>query len=124
MSTSYNRTSSYNRTYEKRVIEESPRVVISNTMRIPQVATAQIQAPFGSIAGTISSQQSGVEDSFSATIDVSQFKAEDLKVAVIGEFIVVEAKHPEREDELGFVERHFIRSEFIPDIDCNRFHHH
>ncbi|VDM29322.1 unnamed protein product [Toxocara canis] len=80
----------------------------------------QIQAPtvvcapqFGSASETVSTHQ-GSEDSFCATIDVSQFKPDDLKVAVIGQFIVVEANHPEREDELGFVERHFTRKFRLP----------
>ncbi|VDM63151.1 unnamed protein product [Angiostrongylus costaricensis] len=32
-----------------------------------------------------------------------------LQVSVIGQFIVVEGKHPEKADEFGFIERHFIR---------------
>lgn len=32
-----------------------------------------------------------------------------FEVSVVGQYVIVEAKHPEREDELGFVERHFVR---------------
>ncbi|KJH52677.1 hypothetical protein DICVIV_01138 [Dictyocaulus viviparus] len=34
----------------------------------------------------------------------------ELKVSVIGQFIVIEGKHPEKADEFGFIERHFIRN--------------
>jgi crystallin alpha B len=49
-----------------------------------------------------------------ATLDVSGFAPEDLKVSVVGQFVVVEAKHPEKQDQLGFIERSFIRKFNLP----------
>ncbi|CAJ0557971.1 unnamed protein product, partial [Mesorhabditis spiculigera] len=47
------------------------------------------------------------DDSVQITINVSDYKAEELKVSVVGDFIVIEAKHGERTDELGSIERQF-----------------
>ncbi|WKY05878.1 hypothetical protein Q1695_006245 [Nippostrongylus brasiliensis] len=37
-----------------------------------------------------------------------------FQVSVIGQFIVVEGKHPEKPDEFGTIERHFIRKFNLP----------
>ena len=54
------------------------------------------------------------DDSFSATLDVSAYAPEDLKVSVVGRHIVIEAKHPEKADELGLIERSFTRKLLLP----------
>ncbi|VDK57119.1 unnamed protein product [Gongylonema pulchrum] len=59
-------------------------------------------------AGMITSHQQS-NDSFYVQLDLSQFKPEDLKVSVGNSHIIVEAKHGEREDEFGLVERLLIR---------------
>ena len=52
-------------------------------------------------------------------LDVQQFKPEELKVKVIDEFLIVEAKHEERTDHHGFVSRQFTRRYKLPqDIDA------
>ncbi|ETN83643.1 Hsp20/alpha crystallin family protein [Necator americanus] len=125
--TTYNQTSSYNRTYEKKVIEETPRIRIASIPHSSPFTTAHhimpttfpsFQTSFG---GNVSSFHS-TDDSLNVTMDVSQYKPDDLKlsfeiyqtVSVIGQFIVVEAKHPEKQDEFGFIERHFIRKFNLP----------
>ncbi|RCN30362.1 Hsp20/alpha crystallin family protein [Ancylostoma caninum] len=37
-----------------------------------------------------------------------------FQVSVIGQFIVVEGRHPEKQDEFGTIERHFIRKFNLP----------
>lgn len=37
-----------------------------------------------------------------------------FQVSVIGQFVVVEAKHPEKQDQLGFIERSFTRKFNLP----------
>ena len=54
------------------------------------------------------------DDSFSATLDVAPYAPEDLKVSVIGRQIVIEATHPEKADELGLIQRSFVRKFALP----------
>jgi crystallin alpha B len=51
-------------------------------------------------------------------LDVQQFKPEELKVRVVDDYLVVEAKHEERSDEHGFISRQFTRRYKLPeDVD-------
>ncbi|KAL1138687.1 hypothetical protein AAG570_008749 [Ranatra chinensis] len=55
---------------------------------------------------------------FKVSLDVQQFKPEELNVKVVDDYLVVEAKHEERSDEHGFVSRQFTRRYKLPkDID-------
>ena len=47
-------------------------------------------------------------------LNVSHFKPEELNVKIVDNFMVVEAKHEERPDELGYVYRHFTRRYVLP----------
>ncbi|KAL3982093.1 Hsp20/alpha crystallin family protein [Acanthocheilonema viteae] len=125
----YNRTSSYNRTYEKRIIEQGPKItgidspLHVSTMGSPlHVSTSSYQSPpvtltsmNTSAAGTglITSHQQS-DDSFYVQMDLSQFRPEDLKVSVANSYIIIEARHVEREDEFGLVERLLIRKFPLP----------
>ncbi|VDO07343.1 unnamed protein product [Brugia timori] len=125
----YNRTSSYNRTYEKRIIEQGPKITstgsplhLSNMGSPLHVSTSSFQLPpttltstNTSTAGTglIASHQQ-TDDSFYVQMDLSQFRPEDLKVSVANSYIIIEAKHAEREDEFGLVERLLIRKFPLP----------
>uniref|UniRef100_A0A8R1XYS6 SHSP domain-containing protein n=1 Tax=Onchocerca volvulus TaxID=6282 RepID=A0A8R1XYS6_ONCVO len=125
----YNRTSSYNRTYEKRIIEQGPKItgigspLHTSSMGSPlHVSTSNYQSPpitlssmNTSATGTgliISHQQS--DDYFYVQMDLSQFRPDDLKVSVANSYIIVEARHGEREDEFGLVERLLIRKFPLP----------
>uniref|UniRef100_A0A0R3RZJ5 SHSP domain-containing protein n=1 Tax=Elaeophora elaphi TaxID=1147741 RepID=A0A0R3RZJ5_9BILA len=88
----YNRTSSYNRTYEKRVIEQVPKIT-------------GIGSPLH-----VSSMGSPLHVSTSSY----QVLPEDLKVSVANSYIIVEARHGEREDEFGLVERLLLRKFPLP----------
>nr|ACG58883.1 23 kDa heat shock protein alpha [Ceratitis capitata] len=54
------------------------------------------------------------KDGFQASMDVQQFKPSELSVKVVGDHIVVEGKHEEREDDHGYISRHFVRSYALP----------
>lgn len=58
------------------------------------------------------------KDNFKVSLDVQQFKPEELSVKVVDNFVVVEGKHEERRDNHGFVSRHFTRRYRLPD-DCD-----
>ncbi|VDK81401.1 unnamed protein product [Litomosoides sigmodontis] len=123
----YNRTSSYNRTYEKRIIEQGPKITsMGSPLHVSTIdkkmSKISLQSPSvtltsmnTSAAGTglITSHQQS-EDSFYVQMDLSQFRPEDLKVSVANSHIIVEARHGEREDEFGLVERLLIRKFPLP----------
>ncbi|XP_054282485.1 protein lethal(2)essential for life-like [Macrosteles quadrilineatus] len=52
---------------------------------------------------------------FKVSLDVQQFKPEELSVKVVDNFVVVEGKHEERRDNHGFVSRQFTRRYCLPD---------
>nr|AHE77381.1 small heat shock protein [Lissorhoptrus oryzophilus] len=58
------------------------------------------------------------KDHFQASIDVQQFKPEEISVKLIDNTVTVEGKHEERQDEHGFISRHFVRKYVLPD-DCD-----
>nr|CAH7730473.1 unnamed protein product [Callosobruchus chinensis] len=54
-------------------------------------------------------------DKFQATLDVQQFKPEEISVRLTGENIItIEGKHEERPDEHGHIYRHFVRRYTVP----------
>ena len=54
------------------------------------------------------------KDGFQVCMDVSQFTPNELTVKTVDRSVVVEGKHEEREDEHGFIQRHFIRKYTLP----------
>ncbi|KAI8121428.1 Heat shock protein 27 [Lucilia cuprina] len=48
------------------------------------------------------------KDGFQVCMDVSQFTPNELTVKTVDRTVVVEGKHEEREDEHGFIQRHFL----------------
>ncbi|KYQ55089.1 Protein lethal(2)essential for life [Trachymyrmex zeteki] len=60
------------------------------------------------------------KDKFQVMLDVQQFKPEDINIKVVDKFVIVEAKHEEKQDEHGWISRQFVRKYMIPeqcDID-------
>ncbi|GMT25987.1 hypothetical protein PFISCL1PPCAC_17284, partial [Pristionchus fissidentatus] len=128
----FNTNSSYSRTYEKKVIEETPRVRLSSpptatgshfSSAIPEhlfpasfASRLNGSGGLGDVSGFGGSFQSikTTDDSISVSMDVKDYKPEELKVSVIGQFIVIEAKHGEKKDDFGTIERHFIRRIPLP----------
>lgn len=47
-------------------------------------------------------------------LDVQQFAPEELTVKLVGDFLVVQGEHEERQDEHGFVSRSFQRRYKLP----------
>lgn len=54
------------------------------------------------------------KDGFQASLDVQQFKPNELTVKVVDNHIIVEGKHEEREDNHGYISRHFARRYALP----------
>lgn len=55
------------------------------------------------------------KDKFQVNLDVQQFAPEEITVKASGEnTITVEGKHEEKQDEHGFISRHFVRKYILP----------
>lgn len=48
-------------------------------------------------------------------MDVQQFKPEEVTVKVVDDYLVVEGKHEEKQDQHGYVSRQFTRRYRLPD---------
>lgn len=55
------------------------------------------------------------EDGFQVSLNVKQFKPEEVSVKVADNNIIIEAKHEERNEDDSYVSRHFSRRYAIPD---------
>ncbi|CAL8123039.1 unnamed protein product [Orchesella dallaii] len=53
-------------------------------------------------------------DKFEIKMEVQQFAPEELDVKMVNNFIIVEGKHEEKEDEQGYISRHFVRRYQLP----------
>lgn len=54
------------------------------------------------------------KNDFKVNLDVQQFKPEELTVKTVNDYVVVEGKHEERQDEHGFISRQFQRRYKLP----------
>jgi crystallin alpha B len=76
-------------------------------------------------------QQSGMsnvindKDKFQVNLDVQQFKPEEITVKTVDNSITVEGRHEEKQDEHGYITRHFVRRYVLPkdvhveQVQCN-----
>lgn len=60
------------------------------------------------------SSVTNTKDEFKVMLDVNQFKPEEIKVKVSGDYVAIEGKHEERKDEHGYVSRQFSRKYRLP----------
>ncbi|KAG8336242.1 protein lethal(2)essential for life-like [Homalodisca vitripennis] len=59
-------------------------------------------------------------DKVQVILDVQQFAPNEITVKTIENTVVVEGKHEEKQDEHGFISRHFIRRYMLPrDVEVN-----
>ncbi|XP_055678874.1 heat shock protein 23 [Lutzomyia longipalpis] len=54
------------------------------------------------------------KDGFQVCLDVQQFAPNEITVKAVENSIVVEGKHEEREDQHGYITRHFVRRYMLP----------
>lgn len=54
------------------------------------------------------------QEKFQVILDVQQFTPNEITVKTTGNSIVVEGKHEEKQDEHGFISRHFVRRYVLP----------
>ncbi|XP_050075575.1 protein lethal(2)essential for life-like [Anopheles maculipalpis] len=53
-------------------------------------------------------------DKFQISLDVQQFSPEEISVKYVDNSVVVEGKHEEKQDEHGYISRHFVRRYMLP----------
>lgn len=54
------------------------------------------------------------DDKFQIHLDVQQFTPEEVTVKVDHRYVTVEGKHEEKQDDHGYVSRHFVRRYMLP----------
>ncbi|KAF4519161.1 hypothetical protein B566_EDAN008224 [Ephemera danica] len=76
-------------------------------------------------------QQSGMsnvtndKDKFQVNLDVQHYNPEEITVKTVDNCITVEGKHEEKQDEHGYITRHFVRRYILPkdvhfeQVNCN-----
>ncbi|XP_022837106.1 protein lethal(2)essential for life-like [Spodoptera litura] len=55
------------------------------------------------------------KDKFQVNLDVQHFSPEEISVKTADGYVVIEAKHEEKEDEHGYVSRQFVRRYALPE---------
>ncbi|CAH1166868.1 unnamed protein product [Phyllotreta striolata] len=76
--------------------------------------------PWTGVGADLQRQDSGStitqdKDKFQVILDVQQFAPSEITVKVTGNSVVVEGKHEEKQDEHGFIMRHFVRRYVLPE---------
>lgn len=62
-----------------------------------------------------SEEVSSDKENFHLRFNVENFSPEDLQIKVIGNILVIEGMHGEKEDEGGVIRRYFVRKYTIPE---------
>ncbi|XP_014364952.2 protein lethal(2)essential for life [Papilio machaon] len=70
-----------------------------------------LQAADRDVGSTIKEEK----DKFQVNLDVQHFSPEEISVKTADGFLIVEAKHEERQDEHGFISRSFTRKYPLPE---------
>uniref|UniRef100_A0A1B0DDF1 Uncharacterized protein n=1 Tax=Phlebotomus papatasi TaxID=29031 RepID=A0A1B0DDF1_PHLPP len=52
---------------------------------------------------------------YKASLDVKNYSSDEISVKVVDNFVVVEGKQPEKEDDFGTISRNFVRRYRIPE---------
>ncbi|XP_060520889.1 alpha-crystallin A chain-like [Cylas formicarius] len=89
---------------------------------LPLAALLQHRRPHHGIHGHLKSHGdknttiSHEKDHFQARVDIQQFKPEEVSVKLSDDnTVTVEGKHEERQDDHGFISRHFVRKYVLPE---------
>lgn len=54
------------------------------------------------------------KDRYTMSVDVHQFAPEEITVKTVGDQVIIEGKHEEKQDDHGCVYRHFVRKYDLP----------
>lgn len=90
-----------------------------NSLTLPTSSLLRGTGYYRPWRNTLTRQDSGStissdKDKFQVILDVQQFSPEEITVKTNTNCIVVEGKHEEKQDEHGYVSRHFVRRYVLP----------
>lgn len=90
------------------------------SMSLSPYLTNNYFRPWRNPSGSTSRNDSGSKitmdkDKFQVCLDVQQFGPNEITVKTVGRQIIIEGKHEEKEDEHGYISRHFVRKYLLPD---------
>ncbi|XP_075977497.1 alpha-crystallin A chain-like [Anticarsia gemmatalis] len=74
----------------------------------------QISAAMNRLAVNEIGKISSDDEKFQVNVDVQHFAPEEINVKVIDDYVVVQGKHEEKQDDHGYVSRQFIRRYALP----------
>nr|AJP36905.1 heat shock protein 19.1 [Oxya chinensis] len=95
----------------------APRISPRYTHNLPLDTLNQLEAAQKELGAA----QCYGDDGLKVNLDVQQFRPDEVTVKVVDKFIVVEAKHEERQDQHGYISRSFTRRYLIPeDADADK----
>uniref|UniRef100_A0AAG5DF62 SHSP domain-containing protein n=1 Tax=Anopheles atroparvus TaxID=41427 RepID=A0AAG5DF62_ANOAO len=66
-------------------------------------------------SNTLATNTSATAERLLINLDVQQFTPHEITVKTVNNSVVVEGKHDERQDEHGYISRHFVRRYVLPD---------
>ncbi|CAL1265526.1 unnamed protein product [Larinioides sclopetarius] len=66
------------------------------------------------IANSGISEVKNTDKEFQVSLNVKQFKPEDIEVKIVDNYVVIHAKHEEKKDENSFCSREFTRRYMLP----------
>ncbi|KHN79295.1 Small heat shock protein OV25-2 [Toxocara canis] len=89
-----------------RQLDQPFRNISPYWLRLPIVQECNIGNALGKVIDD--------EEKFATEIDVSQFMPQELSVKVRDDELIVEAHQQQRSDEIGSIERHFVRRYVLP----------
>lgn len=88
-----------------------------NSLNVPRSSLRNYFRPWRSTALTRQDSGSTItqdKDKYQVILDVQQFAPNEITVKISNNSIVVEGKHDEKQDEHGFISRHFVRRYVLP----------
>jgi len=95
---------------------QRPLSILDYALPLRLIGSQQLARRGGGGADNNNANLSSIgKDGFQVCMDVEQFKPNELNVKVVDDnIIVVEGKHEDREDDHGFISRHFVRRYALP----------
>lgn len=93
---------------QQHLIHEKSSNLIVHDDEYENIKKSQMPVP-------LSSTTKKNDENFKLSLDLSPFSHNEITVKVRNNFIIVDAKHDEREDEFGFISRQFTRKYILPD---------
>ncbi|XP_049793839.1 protein lethal(2)essential for life-like [Schistocerca nitens] len=94
--------------------------MLGDDLLMPRTATVPLLSGYYRPWRHVATRHSGTSNiqntksDFKVSLDVQQFKPEEINVKMVDDFVVVEGKHEERQDEHGFISRQFTRRYKLP----------